>query len=141
MPRTYRHAFAKRPLKLIAGGEFEFDAVSADGSIAVAISTAGGRTTGGKIPAGKLHKLRADVLFLLMAKGVKRRVLLLTDERMHELVCKERHSGRLPRNIEVELVSDLPRRLAAALATARIAAADEMADVKRVGKRKTARRR
>jgi hypothetical protein len=81
LPREYGQAFHSRELRLTAGGVFDFDAVSEDGKIAVTISTGGTQTASGKRASGKLQKIRADALFLMMAE-VARRVLLFTEADM-----------------------------------------------------------
>ncbi len=131
LPAKYERPFIKGKLPLAPGGQFEFDGISDDGSIAVAISTNGGLTTGGRKASSKLHKLRADVLFLMMAR-VARRVLVLADRRMYEIAIDEKQKGRLPHEIEIEH-AELPSDMRAALLAAQLEASDEMATVKVVG--------
>ena len=64
----YGQAFTARELRLSSGGTFEFDAVSQDGKMAIAISTSQSLTVGMKLGYGKLQKIRADALFLLLAE-------------------------------------------------------------------------
>jgi hypothetical protein len=76
-------------VKLSSGGVFDFDAVSADRSIVATISTSGTKTASGKHAVGKLLKLRADMLFLLLANA-PRSLVVLTERDMYDLCLKER---------------------------------------------------
>jgi hypothetical protein len=114
LPKQFGQSFYRERLRLDAGGVFDFDAVSADRSIAVSISTSGAKTASGKHAVGKLMKLRSDMLFLVMAT-VARRIVLLTERDMYDLCVRETAAGRVPRGIEflhVTLPQDLCRRLA-----------------------------
>src|SRR5256885_419726 len=124
LPEQFGQAFYRERLSLDPGGVFDFDAVSADRTIAVSISTSGARTASGKHGVGKLMKLRADMLFLLMAQ-VSRRIVLLTERDMYERCLREREAGRVPREIEFMRVT-LPDDLCARLAVARRASSDEV---------------
>ena len=124
LPITFAQAFTKRRLDLISGGQFEFDGVSADRTVAVCVSTNGGvRATGGKAST-KLHKIRSDALFLLLAT-VERRVIVLTDRAMFDLCLVEVKNGRFPLNVEL-LLADLPPEINADLAASRALAAAEV---------------
>lgn len=116
-------------LKLSGGGEFLFDAVSEDKSIAACISTSGFKTSSGKPGSGKLHKLRADMFFLLTAVGLKRKLLILTEPDMHEGCLGERKAGRVPPDIEFHLAS-IPDELHARLHKAKVVASREVTPVK-----------
>lgn len=124
LPRQYQQEFRKARLQLNAGGCFDFDAVSADGSIVVNISTSSAKTAGGRRGAGKLQKLRADTLFLLMTNA-RQRVMVLTEQDMFELCQREKKSGRVPTEIEF-LLSELPDDLAKSLQDARKSASSEV---------------
>ncbi len=117
MPVHFGLPFHKARLQLSSGGFFEFDAVSADKAIVASISTSTGVTSGGKYPVGKVHKLRADILFLTLAPA-KRRIMILTEADMHAICRKEAQNGRLPKEIEFVL-ADVPRPLAAEVKAAR----------------------
>ena len=117
--QQYGQSFTRRRLTLNAGGDFEFDAVSADNSIVADIST-----SGGKAGAGKLHKLRADMLFLIMADA-QRRIVVLTEHDMYEVCQEEKRNGRVPLDIEF-VHAELPEDLASQLKEARGIASDEM---------------
>src|SRR5687767_2344155 len=84
MPLQFGQQFRKERLRLLSGGVFEFDAVSPDDRIVASISTSCGVTSGGKHPAGKVNKLRGDVLFLTMV-AADRRIIVLTDRAMHSI--------------------------------------------------------
>jgi hypothetical protein len=124
LKKEFGQSFSKEKLRLTGGGEFEFDAVSADETIAMTISTSSGTTSGGKKPAGKLNKLRSDMLFLLMSSA-QRRIVVLTDQSMHAELLKEKARGRVPPNIEFVLAS-LPAELSSRLAAAQKVAAEEV---------------
>ena len=116
LPSQLGQQFHRERLRLTSGGVFDFDAVSADRRIAATISTAGANTSSGKRGAGKLSKLRADMLFLLMA-DVSRRLIILTESDMYDLCQREAQAGRVPTPIEflhAPLPSELCRRRPAA---------------------------
>ena len=117
MPGHFALEFHKERLQLSSGGFFEFDAVSADRAVVASISTSTGITSGGKYPVGKVHKLRSDILFLILAPA-KRRVMVLTEADMHAICRKEATNGRIPKEIEFVLAS-LPPELAAECKLAR----------------------
>lgn len=122
--QQYGQSFTRRRLTLSAGGDFEFDAVSADCFIVANISTSSALTSGGKRGAGKLQKLRADMLFLVMADAQKR-IVVLTERNMYELCQKEKRDGRVPLDIEF-VHAELPEDLASQLKEARQIASKEM---------------
>ena len=123
MPGTFGQTFHSERLRLSSGGVFEFDAVSSDRTVAVSISTSAATTAGGKSAAGKLMKLRADMLFLLLAQ-VDRRLIVLTERDMYERCLQEVQAGRVPQSIEFHL-AQIPDELAAKLGTARQEASRE----------------
>ena len=113
LPREFGQKFNRERLKLTSGGVFDFDAVSEDGRIVASISTSAARTARGKLGVGKLAKIRADMLFLLMA-SCDRRLLVLTDETMFQQLHKEMSAGRVPPSIEfkrAKIPLELERRL------------------------------
>lgn len=128
LPQEYGQVFRRETLPLNAGGEFDFDAVSADNSIVVNISTSSASTSGGKGAAGKLQKLRADMLFLGMAYA-QRRIIALTERDMYDLCQKEKRNGRVPVGIEFAYV-ELPADLATQLTKAKVAASKEVSPAK-----------
>ena len=129
MPQQYGQSFRRERLRLEAGGLFDFDAVNADNSIVASISTSGALTSGGKGAAGKLHKLRSDMLFLSMVKAQKR-IVILTERDMYELCQREKLDGRAPLSIEFVHV-ELPHDLSLRLQEAKQAASREVSPMKR----------
>jgi hypothetical protein len=73
------------------------------------------------------------MLFLLMAVGVRSRLVVLTDRRMYEICGEERKKGRLPADVEVVLVEP-PQSLQDQLARSRRVAATEVTPAERGGK-------
>jgi hypothetical protein len=124
LSKKYKQKFSRERLRLTAGGVFDFDAVSSDNNIVANISTSSGLTSGGKSPAAKLQKLRADMLFLMMATA-KTKLIVLTEKDMFVLCLKEKESGRVPTEIEFILV-ELPEELAKSLKEAKKVASNEM---------------
>jgi len=124
LPKEYGQTFRSERLQLTSGGLFAFDAVSADNKIVANISTSGGITSGGKNPAAKIQKLRADMLFLLMVQAEKR-LIVLTEKDMFALCQKEKANGRVPQEIEF-VVAQLPEVLAILLKAAQKNAAKEV---------------
>jgi hypothetical protein len=113
MPAKFGQKFHRERLQLSSGGVFDFDAVSSDRKIAASISTSAATTAGGKNAVGKLMKLRADMLFLLLAQ-VERRLIVLTEPDMYEQCLKEVQGGRVPPSIEffhAEIPDELKIRL------------------------------
>ena len=102
MPKELGQQFFRERVRLSTGGTFDFDAVSADRNVAASISTSGANTANGKRGAGKLYKLRSDMLFLLMA-DVSQRMIILTERDMYDLLRREKQAGRVPDSIEFRL--------------------------------------
>ncbi len=123
LPRALGQRFHRDSVRLSPGGEVSFDAVSDDRRVVVSISTSGAHTRTGRLGVGKLMRMRADVLFLLLAEA-ERRLLCLTEKDMYELCEKEMKAGRMPRAIEL-LSVDLPSELAQRLKAARQATSAE----------------
>ena len=124
LPRIFRQGFRQRQLDLTSGGKFVFDGVSEDGRVVVTVSTSGARTAGGKHGSGKLQKIRADALFLLLS-GAQQPVLMFSEQDMFDLCRKEAEHGRLPRNLRFEL-AEIPVELRARLQQARLVSALEV---------------
>lgn len=124
MPEVFGAVFSRERLRLAPGGQFDFDAVSLDRKVAAVISTNGGRTASGRPALPKLHKIRSDVLFLLMAPLI-RRLVVLTDRDMYDLCLAEKSAGRMPADVEFYHVT-VPAELEARLRSARKRAAEEV---------------
>ena len=125
LPQKFNQDFIQKNLELSSGGNFEFDAVNEDESIVVNISTSGAKTSGGKMGSGKLQKIRADAYFLLLLSESIRKILVFTEEDMVELCLREKRNGRMPKNIEIFLVS-LPENLRVKLDDAKKIASSEV---------------
>jgi hypothetical protein len=124
LPKVYGQAFQPEPLRLISGGNFNFDAVSEDDTIIVNISTSSAKTARGKHAAGTIQKIRADVLFLMMTLAEKR-LIVLTEKDMFDYWEAEKVSGRVP--LEIEFVhAPLPDDLADQLKEAKQVASQEV---------------
>lgn len=124
LPQQFGQPFTPHRLKLISGGYFNFDAVSADGSIVANISTSSSKTAGGNQAAAKIQKLRADMLFLTLIPA-KTHLIVLSEEDMFALCLKEKKSGRVPEEIEF-ILAVIPDDLKNLLAEAKRIAAREV---------------
>jgi hypothetical protein len=113
LPQAYGQPFRQRQLTLSSGGKFVFDAVSDDGRVVVTVSTSGAKTATGRHGAGKLQKIRADALFLLLS-AAREPALVFTERDMFELCQREAQKGRLPAGFKIILAQipvDLQKRL------------------------------
>ena len=109
LPQRFRRSFTKKKVRLESGGEFEFDAVSDDDVVVANISTSSLKTASGNVGAGKIHKVRSDIYFLLLAPCAKK-LMLLTDREMHEAWLKQIDYGRVPDSIQIRCV-EIPNLL------------------------------
>ena len=110
MLERYGQRFSREPVDLSSGGVSDFDAVSADATIVANIST-----SGSKPASGKMHRVRSDIYFLLLAKA-DRKLMLLTERDMYERWLSEVEGGRVPDSVEfvrVEIPDDLDLKLKA----------------------------
>ena len=121
----FRQRFIKDTVRLTSGGMFEFDAVSVDESIVACISTSGLTTSGGKPGSGKKHKIRSDLFFLLLTPNSKQRLMVFTEQDMHEFWLKEQENGRVPRGVQF-LIADIPMELREKLSRAKAKSAEEV---------------
>ena len=124
MKKFYGKNFYRDRIKLSSGGVFEFDAVSQDGDIIASISTSSAITATGRRAAGPLHKIRADILFLIMT-SIERKIIIFTEQNLYDVFMKEIKEGRVPRNIEFELVK-IPNDMSMELKDARNIASKEV---------------
>ena len=113
----YSQPFRACSVLLNTGGKFDFDAVSTDDQIIANISTSNLKTAGGKNGIGKIHKLRADMLFLTMANAATR-LIVLTEKDMAEFWWTEKERGRVPIGIEI-VHAEIPASLRAQLEKAK----------------------
>lgn len=128
MPVKFGQPFAKRCGRLTSGGQFEFDAITQDGSVVACISTSADKTSTGRNGMGKFFKLRSDMLYLESALGVRRRVLVLTEPCMYGKCLREREHGRVPLDIEF-MLAELPADLHELLTRSREQASREVRPV------------
>jgi len=117
-------AFSTKKVMLAWDGKFEFDAVSSDGSIIGNISTSSARTAGNKLATAKIQKIKCDTLYLLHAKGAKKRLLIFTELDMLRHFEKEVKNGRFPKGVKLIHVP-LPVSLQHEIENARKIASDE----------------
>ena len=96
--REFRTEFREEQVVLSSGGTFKFDAVSADKSIVAVVSTSSSRTGTRKLATGKMHKIRSDILFLLLANPVTA-LVVLTERDMFDYWVREQAKGRAPKHI------------------------------------------
>lgn len=122
--KQFGQKFHRDRVKLSPGGVFDFDAVSADGKIIATISTSGSVTATGNYAVGKMLKIRSDMYFLLLANA-ERRVVVLTEQDMHDQCEKEKAAGRVPSSIEF-VHAPLPSNLQVKLQASRKKASTEM---------------
>jgi len=129
LPGEFKQPFQKIQLRLTSGGHFEFDAVSADRRTIGTVSTGKAVTRGGKQGAGKMNKIRSDILFLSLRKA-RRRLVILTERDMHAKCVRQQELGRLPKWAKMTLVR-LPPDIAKSLRRARRKASREVSPTKR----------
>ncbi len=80
-------------------GKHEFDAVSKDKRIVAGIISAGGKTSRGKNPQGKINKGIAELYFLSLIEA-DQKLLVLTDPAFVE-IFKKKTKGRLAQGIKI----------------------------------------
>ena len=117
LPQRFGQPFSKQKLRLSSGGNFEFDAVSADKQVIATVSTSRSSTSSGRRGAGKMNKIRSDILFLSLRRA-RHRLVVLTERDMHSHCSRQQDLGRLPKWVEL-LLAPLPRPLAKSLRQAR----------------------
>jgi hypothetical protein len=124
LPQKYCQAFKPCRLRLNTGGFFDFDAVSVDGLVVANISTSSSLTSSGNNAVAKIQKLRADMLFLLMAPA-RTRLIVLSEQDMFDLCVKEKKNGRVPVEIEFDH-AEIPDYFKRLLIKAKRLASDEV---------------
>lgn len=95
---------------LIWGGKFEYDAVVYEEGKLKAIyllSCSEYRTQNGKGGAGKFHKIKSDILMMVGTEAPKK-VMAFLGESMHRQFEAQKQAGRLPQDIQCELVKASP---------------------------------
>lgn len=134
LPKLFNQVFERRALILRGGGEFDFDAVSRDGSIVVVISTSSGVTTSGRKATPKLLKIRSDVLwFYMLCNMPQRSILVFTDDAMLQIVREQQLCGRFPPEFEL-LKVELPPELAEKVKESQRLAAEEVTPIKEISR-------
>jgi hypothetical protein len=86
------------------GGKFEYDALVYKNDTLIAVyclSCSEYKTSGGKGGAGKLNKIRGDILMML-GTACPTKVLSFSGKTMLEKVEAEQKNGRLPKDIQCE---------------------------------------
>lgn len=124
LPKRYGQSFQRDKVVLVTGGEHNFAAVSADRRIVAKISTGSASTASGNLAVGKLMKLRADMLFLTMVEA-DRKLIILTEQDMHDLCMRELAAGRVPAGIDF-VTASIPPELQRQLDAARRASSREV---------------
>jgi len=112
LARRFGQPFESRFLELETGAKHEFDAVSHDGSVVVAIKSASGLTASGNLPQGKFHNAIAEIFFLSLLQAPTR-ILLVTNPNFHKLLEK-RLKNLLPTGIRMECL-ELPLEMQSTL--------------------------
>jgi hypothetical protein len=107
LARQFGRRFEKKALVLSQRSDgsdatHEFDAVSEDGRIVAAIKSSSGKTSGGRLPSGKIAAAYKDLYFLSLARA-ERRFLVLTDPEFHAIFIGN-CDGKLAAGIEVLLI-------------------------------------
>jgi hypothetical protein len=92
--------FSKQNLKLVTGGNHEFDAVSNDKSIVAGITTRSWKTQGGNLPSGKFDGLYTELYFLNLVDA-KIKFLILTNKEMYDDFTR-RSQGKVANGIEIK---------------------------------------
>ncbi|HEX8694696.1 MAG TPA: hypothetical protein VF746_19885 [Longimicrobium sp.] len=109
----FAQSFDRRDVPLGDCGKYRFAAVSEDREIIALISTSESKMASGKRGVGKMLRIRAGVLFLIMARA-HQRLVLLTERDMYEACLREKDRCRFPDNVEfhhVPLPPDLVEQL------------------------------
>jgi hypothetical protein len=115
--------FSSQRLELPGGATREFDAVSADGSVVVAVKTSSGLTSGGNKPSGKVKGAITDLYYLSLIDAPVRR-LVLTNPEFYDIFTTDM-AGAIADGIDVVLVP-LPAELQAMVDEVIAEAVDEI---------------
>ena len=125
---TQRHGvgFKKKHLELVTGGTHEFDAVADDGSIIASIKSASGRTSGGRIPSGKIKDCVAELYFLSLVE-IPTRILILTTPDFYEIFMRT-VQGKVAPGVTISC-EVLPDELQSRVQAVQLAASEEVRPV------------
>lgn len=124
LPARFGQTFTEQSVHLTTGGQYKFDAVSADGRVVASISTSRAATSSGKHGVGKMMKLRSDMLFHVLA-DTEHKLMVFTEACMLDACVREQENGRTPADIEF-IRAELPPELSEKLAHARDASSREV---------------
>lgn len=125
LPSQLNQQFFRERVQLSSGGVFDYDAVSADKRTIVSISTSGSIMSSGRQGTGKMHKIRADMFFMLLTQNVDRKIMVFTEKDMFERCMAEVAAGRAPKEIEF-MYAEIPDVLKVKLVESRDKAAREV---------------
>ena len=113
-------------IDLIWGGKFEYDAVVYEEGNVKAIyllSCSEYRTINGKGGAGKFNKIKSDILMMVGTEAPKK-VMAFIGESMYQQFKAQQQAGRLPQNIQCELVKASPEIMKIVLGIRNIASSE-----------------
>ncbi len=106
LAEMFGQPFASQILTLPAGARREFDAVSSDGTVVVAIKTSSGLTSGGNLPPGKINSCITDLYYLSLldapspkepgSKKPSTRLLVLTNPEFFKIFMKRMKDAIAP---------------------------------------------
>lgn len=99
LAEQFGQPFTKERLTLEPGGHHEFDAVSQDRTVIASVKSASGRTSGGRVPAGKVKDCIAELYFLTLVEAPTR-ALVLTSRDMYDILTRTLR-GRLARGLSL----------------------------------------
>lgn len=126
LERRYGEPFRKRRLPITDKGFHEFDAVAESGSIVASIKSSSGRTSGNKIPSGKIASAVAEMYYLSLV-STSHRLLVLTNPDFFEIMTRTL-TDRVGHSIEIVHIP-LPEALLALAAAAHKSASIEISEL------------
>ena len=127
LAETFGQKFESRRLPLLTGGTHQFDAVSEYFTVVAGIKASSGRTSGGKLPVGKIKSAIAELYYLSLVSA-HRRILVLTDPEFHEILTKRLHRALAP-GLELMLI-ELPADIQAKVDLVQSQASREVSPIK-----------
>lgn len=117
------HIFKEKPVLLLTGSSYRFDAVAEDGSIVGAILCNRPRTRTGRENTGAVRKAIDDVNYLKLLPAVVKKLMIFTDVGCRDLI-RRRAARQGIESIDM-MVCTLPRDLAELLREILDAASNE----------------
>jgi len=103
------HVFEEKPVRLVTGESYKFDAVAEDGSIVAAILSSRSLTRTGRENTGGVRKALAEISHLKLTPSSARRIMLFTDHGFCQLI--QRRAKRLGVESIGMMVCVLPHHL------------------------------